>query len=315
MGLRTGGISNASQSRKRSYRVGQDVFLQGLTLSNANAPEAMPPGSYVNPTGSDPAQYLKFEPLDIEGIKRDNTPTQAASPPEPYKAPEFLKPSMIENEFDTDLLNDPSLLGADRDPQIAQSERDALEKIDAGEDLSNARATLQYMKDGIDIVNSYYKYHSIKADNNANILQARKALMQLESDASYARMRQQSMGESKASSSRMSAVARGQDFHGDNASTNANQEEIYALQQMAIINVNAMRQAIGLESQIIQLQASTEMARRQRNVAIANSVSSMALTGARQNIEAGLASRQRKNVAEITELKANRTKKVARVRG
>ncbi len=274
MGLRTINIRTSSGRSTASTledptRV-RTVRLKQANLLPQNEMTLEPPVFYEKQSASGNQGLLNLDDINIEGT---------FSPGNISRSPGLGDPTFAEASRSPGILGDPQVEN-NPNPNM-QKEKDTLAK--AAKDLENtknARVALQYLKDGSDMVNAYYKYQSVKVDNNANILAANKALMELESDAAYAKLREQTKGQSRASNAMMSAVARGQSASGDIAATSANIEEVYALQQMALIDVNAMRQAIGLENQIIQLGTSTTMARYQRNASMASSLSSMAITGA-----------------------------------
>lgn len=280
MGLRTSGVSSSNGSR--IYRINSNYNLIDNTRFETEFAPAE--GLFENPPGSNPAATLNLPDLDIVG----------KAPNDVYR----MGPLDSTVNFPSNATRAPGILG---NPQIAEASRapgiGAIEQVENNptanmelekrnldkrmeelEKTQSARTALTFLKDGTNIVNSYYKYQSIKADNQANIMQANKALMELESDAAFAKLRQQTQGESRGKTARMSAVARGQSSTGDVALSAVSNEEIYAIQQMALIDVNAMRQAIGLENQITQLETSTIMARAQRNTDIANSIASMGVT-------------------------------------
>ena len=279
---------NVKNSRGRSTAASgfESSYSEALKLSEGT--EAPSDFSYLKGDGNY-GMIAKNEAINIDGSY----------------APSLKAPSMIADDVApaSSLLNNLALAarddgfvgppkpGASGNPDssdfVGPPKPEGLEdKLKADQKASDlkktrdAKVALQFLKDGIDIVNSYYKYNSIKIDNNANILQANKALMELQSDAAYAKLREQTKGKSRGDSAKMSAVARGQSSSGDNAQVASNAEDVYALQQMAMIDVNAMRQAIGLDNQIVQLETSTKMARARRNTEMAGSVASMAITGA-----------------------------------
>jgi len=135
------------------------------------------------------------------------------------------------------------------------------------------------------VINAYAAYSATVDRNNFNIQMAEQQAMNVTSSSRAAMLREQTKGKSRAGNAQLAAVARGQAAGGDLAQTAMSNEEVYAAENMMNMEINAMRQNFGIESQIRQIQSSSNIAEINRDLAV-----SQAIIGGGMQIAGGAAS-------------------------
>lgn len=121
-----------------------------------------------------------------------------------------------------------------------------------------------------DLVGSWFKHEAIVNQNNYNILQANREIFQVQSQAGFAKLREQTKAKMNQDAARMSAIARGQSSTGDVAGVAEGNEEMILAQNLMNIEVSEARAVLGLKQDIIQYELGNKLSKYQRNMDMAN---------------------------------------------
>lgn len=133
------------------------------------------------------------------------------------------------------------------------------------------------------VMNANSKYSSIIGQNNFNIQQSKNQALMVAADTKRQMLKEQTKGKARGQEALIAAVAQGQAAGGDLAQTAISNEDVYAAENMMAMEINAMRQIFGLETQQRQIESSGRMAEINRDLeeaqAIAGGVFSVASAG------------------------------------
>lgn len=135
-----------------------------------------------------------------------------------------------------------------------------------------ARATSGILKATGAVINANAKYEQTAANNAFAIQQAQQQSLAVASQAHYKMLKEETKGKARGQSAMISAVAQGQAAGGDLAKTAISNEDVYAAEQSMILEINAMRQVFGLETQQRQLEHDTRMADINRDSEISQAI-------------------------------------------
>ena len=136
--------------------------------------------------------------------------------------------------------------------------------------VKNAKKALVAADMANDLVGSWFKHEAIVNQNNYNILQANRQIFQVQSQAGFAKLREQTKAKMNQESAKLSAVARGQSSSGDVAGVMEGNEEMMLAQNLMNIEVSEARAILGLKQDMIQYGLSNKLSKYQRNMDMAN---------------------------------------------
>lgn len=135
-----------------------------------------------------------------------------------------------------------------------------------------ARATAAILRATGSVINANAKYQQTAANNAFAIQQAQQQALVVASQAQYKMLREQTKGKARGQSAMISAVAQGQAAGGDIAQTAISNEDVYAAEQSMMIEINAMRQVFGLETQQRVLESDIRMAEINRDLEVSQAI-------------------------------------------
>lgn len=147
---------------------------------------------------------------------------------------------------------------------------DAAKKEADLKDVKNAKKALVAADMANDLVGSWFKHEAIVNQNNYNILQANRQIFQVQSQAGFAKLREQTKAKMNQEAAKLSAVARGQSTTGDVAGVMEGNEEIALAQNLMNIEVSEARAVLGLKQDMIQYGLNNKLSKYQRNMDMAN---------------------------------------------
>lgn len=263
MGLRTSGVStSASRSRRiPGAQLTKSDFQSGRTTPYTSKASLF---DYPNDPTAPFEQSISFneDPNDVINVEGEipRTPSRIPGLSTPEIAVEQPKPV------------------ANVDVSTADAVKELRKANERIEQANKAGLGLAVLRTGTELINAQYKYVSTVNQNQANIMQAYQTIGEVESAGATAQLKEQTKGQVRGGQARLSAVARGQDAYGDIANTAASNEEVYAAQNRLNIQLNTMRQAFGLETQVRQLELDSQLAERERNMQMASALGQGAIS-------------------------------------
>lgn len=124
----------------------------------------------------------------------------------------------------------------------------------------------------MDIINAYGEYTNRVETAKTNIMLAEQDIMSITSAGKQASFAAEAKGQSRGQSALLGAALQGQDVRGAFAQQVQHQEELFGIMESLSVEVNAIRQAHGVEQEIILQESEMDAARSDFEMQRANAV-------------------------------------------